>query len=296
MNEFKSLKKNRVMPEKILFFLLLSLTFQMNAQSSDADLAVETVKTLFNGMRAGDTTMVRSVFASTARMQTTFTNKKGEAQLKEGSVNDFVKAVGTPHDKVWDEKIWSYKVEVDDRLASVWTEYSFYLGSNLSHCGVNAFQLFKSDTGWKIIQITDTRRRTNCQIDPSIEIDTLLDQWHRAAATADENIFFGSMGADAIYIGTDVTERWTKAEFEAWSKKYFDRETAWNFTRIERATYFAESGAVAWFNETLDTWMGVCRGSGVVEKVDGQWKLQHYHLAITVPNEKVEAFLKLMKE
>ena len=123
-----------------------------------------------------------------------------------------------------------------------------------------------------------------------------MNDWHKAAAVGDELVFFGSMGSDAIYIGTDASERWHKKEFEAWSKKYFDRDSAWDFKPIERAFYFSQNKEVAWFNETLNTWMGVCRGSGVLEKVDGAWKLQHYHLAMTIPNEKVDAVLKLMGE
>ncbi|MEM9822304.1 MAG: nuclear transport factor 2 family protein [Bacteroidota bacterium] len=284
-----------VMHNKMLFIALLFCTLSLNGQDSEETLVIQTIQKLFDGMRAGDSTAVRSLFASHATMQSVSTDRDGQPQLKEGAVDGFVEAVGTPHEEIWDEKIWSYQVNIDDRLATVWTDYTFYRGTQLSHCGVNAFQLFKGQAGWKIIHITDTRRRTDCKKDPKIEIDELMDQWHRAAAQADENSFFGSMAPDAIYIGTDASERWDKKTFEAWSKKYFDREKAWDFKPLERAVYFAENTEVAWFNETLDTWMGVCRGSGVIEKLDGQWRLQHYHLAITVPNEKVKAFLELME-
>ena len=32
-------------------------------------------------------------------------------------------------------------VRVDGHLASVWTEYSFFVGGKLSHCGVDALQI-----------------------------------------------------------------------------------------------------------------------------------------------------------
>jgi hypothetical protein len=53
-------------------------------------------------------------------------------------------------------------VLIDGNLASVWTDYKFYIGEKFSHCGVNSFQLFKGDDGWKIIYIIDTRRKDNC--------------------------------------------------------------------------------------------------------------------------------------
>ncbi|MBX2840799.1 MAG: hypothetical protein KTR26_03455 [Flammeovirgaceae bacterium] len=70
--------------------------------------------------------------------------------------------MGTPHDKIFDEKILSYDIKIDGHFATAWTEYKFYLGQEFSHCGVNAFHLFKSEEGWKITQITDTRRKEDC--------------------------------------------------------------------------------------------------------------------------------------
>ncbi len=277
-------------------FLSCFFTLSLNAQVVSDAAIIQPIQQLFDGMRLGDSAMVRAVFLPAATLESAFTDRSGKPQLKSGSIDQFVQAIGEPHEEVWDEKIWSYEIKQDGRMASVWTEYTFYVGEKMSHCGVNAFQLFNGANGWKIKNIMDTRRRENCQEDPKVVLDQLMDAWHKAAAEGDEEVFFDSMGDEAIYIGTDATERWRKKEFEAWSKKYFDRDSAWDFTPIERAIYFSKNKEVAWFNETLNTWMGVCRGSGVIEKVDGVWKLQHYHLAMTIPNEKVEAVLKLMKE
>lgn len=127
------------------------------------------------------------------------------------------------------------------------------------------------------------------------EINNFLDQWHRAAAEADANIYFGSMADSSIYIGTDATERWTKQAFWEFSKPYFDKGKAWNFKPYDRQLHVDQSGNVTWFSELLDTWMGVCRGSGIVEKINGQWKIRQYHLSVTVPNDNMPEFLELMK-
>ncbi len=129
------------------------------------------------------------------------------------------------------------------------------------------------------------------------EINRLLDRWHLAATQAEEEIFFDfTMADDAIYIGTDASELWTKEEMKIWAKDIFQRETAWDFTVKSRNIYFSKNKKVAWFDEILDTWMGVCRGSGVLEKSKGKWKLKHYHLAIAVPNELVQEYLKLLPQ
>ncbi len=256
---------------------------------------IDVVKLLFDAMRVGDATTAKSVFDTTARLQTTFVDYEGKANITTESVADFVKAIGAPHDQMWDERVWSYDVRIDGSLATVWTEYTFYLGDKMSHCGVDAFQLFKSPSGWKIIQIADTRRLTDCNTDPSKEIHNVLDRWHLAAARADEDVFFGLMSSDAIYIGTDANERWARDDFRKWSGQYFDRDSAWVFHPLKRAVYLSDDGKMAWFEEHLDTWMGICRGSGVLTRTTDGWRIRHYVLSVAVPNDAIQAYIKLIK-
>lgn len=128
------------------------------------------------------------------------------------------------------------------------------------------------------------------------QIDKVLNEWHHAAAVADEDAFFGAFAEDGIYIGTDATEHWTAKELQEWSVKAFAKESAWDFKPYDRHVFFSKDGNTAWFDELLKTWMGTCRGSGVLEKVDGKWKIAHYHLAVAVPNEKINDYLDLLKE
>jgi hypothetical protein len=285
-----------------LFLLACSRAGAQAAPEQEQAAVIATIQRMFDAMRAGDSAMLRSTFYPSAKLQTALTNKEGKAMLREETVDAFAAAVGTPHTDTWDERIWSYDVRVDDRLATAWTEYTFFLNGQPSHCGVNAFQLFKADGGgWRITQITDTRRRhtpqQGCQTEPDPDLPSihmLMDDWHRAAATADEDTFFGSMTPDGIYLGTDATERWPRDEMREWSKKYFERDTAWAFTPRDRRVYFAANGQTAWFEELLDTWMGTCRGSGVLSKTPEGWKIRHYNLAVAVPNDVVNDYIKLL--
>lgn len=125
------------------------------------------------------------------------------------------------------------------------------------------------------------------------QIDTVLDNWHLAAANADEETFFGLMAEDAHYLGTDETEDWTKDEMKIWANQFFDKDSAWDFKKKIRNIYIYEDSNLAWFDETLDTWMGVCRGSGVVVLTENGWKIKHYVLSVAVSNEKIDAYLEL---
>ena len=128
------------------------------------------------------------------------------------------------------------------------------------------------------------------------KIDQVLDSWHQAAADARFQDYFNKMAEGAVFVGTDASEHWNKEAFMSFSKPYFDRGKAWAFTPLQRHIYFGKKGEVAWFDELLDTWMQLCRGSGVLVKEDGVWKIAHYVLSLTIPNETVDGAIELKKE
>jgi len=124
-------------------------------------------------------------------------------------------------------------------------------------------------------------------------INSILDNWHKAASEANFETYFNLMSTDGVFIGTDATENWQNKAFKTFSKPYFDKGKAWSFTSIERNIYTNKTNDFAWFDELLDTQMKICRGSGVLEKINGEWKIKHYVLSIAIPNENVDEVVKL---
>lgn len=124
-------------------------------------------------------------------------------------------------------------------------------------------------------------------------LDQLIDDWHKAAADANYMDYFGVMDGSFIFLGTAPGERWTKGEFALFSKPYFDKGKAWSFTASNRIWNFSKNGKMAWFDEDLDTWMRGCRGSGILVKKRGEWKLVYYNLTVLIENEKVQDFIEL---
>lgn len=125
------------------------------------------------------------------------------------------------------------------------------------------------------------------------EINVVLNDWHKAASAANFNDYFSALTDDSIFIGTDATENWNKTKFEAFAKPYFDKGKAWNFTPIERNIYFSEDKKTAWFDELLDTQMKICRGSGILVKINNTWKIKHYVLSMTIPNDNTDEVVKI---
>jgi len=129
--------------------------------------------------------------------------------------------------------------------------------------------------------------------DEKQRVNETLDAWHKSAADANAKVYFGMMTDDAIFIGTDAMENWDLKAFQAFAKPYFDRGKAWDFKAIERHIYFDKSGKLAWFDELLNTQMKICRGSGVLIKIGKEWKIRHYVLSMTIPNEKADEVVKI---
>ncbi|CAN5795915.1 nuclear transport factor 2 family protein [soil metagenome] len=125
------------------------------------------------------------------------------------------------------------------------------------------------------------------------KIINMLDSFNVAAAKANFNNYFRYYTEDAIFTGTDATERWNKKDFMAWAKPIFDKGHAWDFTAIDRHIYFDQTGKIAWFDELLNTQMKICRGSGVLVKQDNDWKIQQYILSTTVPNNLLDSVIKI---
>ncbi len=123
-------------------------------------------------------------------------------------------------------------------------------------------------------------------------INKLLDNWHKAAAEANFDNYFNMMHKESIYIGTDATENWTKPQFIAFAKPYFDKGKAWKFTVLKRNIYLSKDGKTIWFDELLNTQMKICRGSGVLIKEKKEWKIKHYVLSMTIPNDNTNEVVK----
>ncbi|OON69433.1 nuclear transport factor 2 family protein [Hymenobacter sp. CRA2] len=142
--------------------LLLSAPALAQAPAAETEAVRKTINTFFDGMRKGDSALVRSSLAPSVVLQTIST-RGGTTQVLTENPKDFLKAVGTPHKDVWDERIRFEQVLVDAGLASAWTPYQFYLDGKFSHCGYNSFQLVKLAAGWRIAYVIDTRRKDQCK-------------------------------------------------------------------------------------------------------------------------------------
>lgn len=128
-------------------------------------------------------------------------------------------------------------------------------------------------------------------------VAAVLDDWHAAAAAADEARYFAHFAPDAVFLGTDATERWSVEEFRRYAHPYFAKGKAWSFKAVERHISFSPDRSVAWFDERLDTPnLGPARGSGVLVRAAGSWRIAHYDLSVPIPNALMKEIKQRIEE
>ncbi len=196
-------------------------------------------------------------------------------------------------------KVYDFAPMVDIRsvFATVFTYFSTVDDRGRKTCGTDYFQLVFNGRQWNISDYTSTIFNNCHSIEPrSVEIDLIsstLNEWHGLAAVGDTT-YFDHFDSGSYYLGTDAKEIWTLQQFKDFALPYFRRGSAWNFKTKSRNIHLADYANFAWFDENLDTWMGLCRGTGVMEKQADGWKIKHYSLTILVPNSKINDYLKLI--
>lgn len=127
------------------------------------------------------------------------------------------------------------------------------------------------------------------------QVNDFVDRWHDDAAHA-RLAYFDKIARDGVYIGTDKGEYWRRDAFKTWAAPHFKRKSAWAFKTIRRNVYFSDDRAMIWFDELLDTRMGVCQASGVMRRKGDSFEIVHYQLSMAVPNEVGGQVTRLIRD
>jgi hypothetical protein len=148
--------------KRLILLLSIFLSIQCMAQNAEETEVKACIDKLFKAMQIGDSALAKSCFDPSARLQSAIVNPKTKKTILENEpIDSFLVQISSikKNKIVIEERVIKYDMKIDYPLATVWADYEFYVNEKLSHIGVDAFQLFKSESGWKIIQICDTKRR-----------------------------------------------------------------------------------------------------------------------------------------
>ncbi len=143
--------------KKVLVFVIILINQVFFAQDTEIQL---TIGNFFNAFHQRDSVALKKVCSENLVLHSISESEK-EPKFSIQKASDFFKSIAAiPLSMKFEEKILSFKVQVDGSMAHVWTPYEFYVNDKLSHSGVNSFQLYKDNEVWKVVYILDTRRKS----------------------------------------------------------------------------------------------------------------------------------------
>lgn len=136
------------------------------------------------------------------------------------------------------------------------------------------------------------------EIDAIAAVGAVIDDFHDAAAHGDKKRYLGHLTEDAVFLGTDEWERWPKnPDFKNYVDGRFKNGSGWSYRSVERSIRIDPSISVAWFDEILFSERnGRFRGTGVLTRHDGKWKLSHYAMSFLVFNENWSDVIELNRK
>jgi ketosteroid isomerase-like protein len=124
-----------------------------------------------------------------------------------------------------------------------------------------------------------------------------IDAWHAAAAKSNEEQYFSYFANDAVFLGTDPKERWTKDEFRKWAHPIFAKGKGWEIKATKRHVFLSGDKKTAWFDEEAESkQLGPVLGTGVLVLEKGKWKVSQYNLSVKIPNDKFDEARKLFDQ
>ena len=149
----------------LILFFLFSASIYGQSNIGEKRVVQQVVEAFFEGFHHQDSTAIKKVVHENVLMQSIGKNSTGEVVLSKQDFSGFLTNIcSIPETTDFEERIHHYDIQMDGKMANVWTSYSFYVNGGLSHCGTNSFQLFKRDGVWKIFFIVDTRDREGCAV------------------------------------------------------------------------------------------------------------------------------------
>ncbi|MBE7639288.1 nuclear transport factor 2 family protein [Salegentibacter sp. BLCTC] len=148
-------------------FFLISFLFLCQlgySQSSEKENLQNLIENFFSAFHAKDSIALKNFAHPEIKMHSVAIDVNGKTMLSTEDYTDFLRAIASiPETTKFREKLHGFKIHINGVIANVSTPYSFYVNDELSHCGVNTFQLMKFKGQWKIIYLVDTRSKLGCE-------------------------------------------------------------------------------------------------------------------------------------
>ena len=280
-------------------FFTLPVLLVISSVVLGKDVLKERTLAFMQDLNSGDSAKIRSYFVPDAHIY--HVDRDTFIDL---SLDDFIYVAPNFASKKFQEEFYEIKTHgFNNGFAYVDVNFHFFIDGEMAFSGLDHVVWVEKNENFYIQSIHSSRIHITPKLTPSpgsdepvLQLNNLMNKWHKDVALGLLDDYFSFMDESFYFLGTDPSERWSKEDFYKFCKPYFDKKETWHFIPNWRNWYFSQDGQTAWFEESLDTWMEECRATGVVVKVNGEWKIVHYNLTVLIENEKMDKFIKLRQK
>jgi hypothetical protein len=124
---------------------LIAILFVFAQSSNDRDAVLKVVQAFFDTMTARDIEGAREILVPQGR----FHAMRAGAEPRSLSNEEYLAQLQASK-QTMRERIWNPEVRVHGSIATMWAPYDFWIDGKFSHCGIDAFDLIKTEKGWQI--------------------------------------------------------------------------------------------------------------------------------------------------
>lgn len=128
----------------------MSIFVAVGAQPAgkEREAVMKTVQAFFDTMTAHDVDGARQILQPQGRFHA-MSMKDGKPDVRAFANEEYFAQLQASKQKM-QERIWNPDVRINGLIANVTARYDFWIDGRFSHCGVDAFDLIKTEEGWKI--------------------------------------------------------------------------------------------------------------------------------------------------
>ncbi len=145
-----------------LMILTFCIAGQMFAQrSGDEKAALDIANKMFAEMANHDPAAIAALYMPGSQLAAVFKTKEGKSATRFFTGEAFSKNFAEKKSEI-KEDMYAPEVKIYGDLALVFGRYVFFVDNKISHCGVNAFHMVRTDAGWKIANASSTMEPQGC--------------------------------------------------------------------------------------------------------------------------------------
>ena len=132
----------------VLVLVFVASRADAQTPNPERDAVLKTVQAFFDTMTARDVEGARKILQPQGRFHA-MRMRDGKPELRAFANEEYFADLQASKRKM-QERIWNPEVRIHDLIASVWAPYDFWIDGKLSHCGIDQFDLIKTEEGWKL--------------------------------------------------------------------------------------------------------------------------------------------------